>query len=117
MGIRGSSSESTNFMRTTVIRAAVAILLLGVVWSFGYFVGTDRTPSASWGPYRGVSGTPIPEADGDRAAASLSSTTIGRLVDGKSDYRRFVSLYQYADSLTAAAMPGAVTEAMQLPLQ
>jgi hypothetical protein len=39
------------------------------------------------------------------------------LIDGKSEFSRQESLYQYAASLGAAAMPGAINEAMQLPLQ
>jgi hypothetical protein len=39
------------------------------------------------------------------------------LINGKSDFRRQACLHLYADSLDAAAMPGAINEAMQLPLQ
>src|SRR5262245_22509096 len=107
-------------MNTTILRSGAAILLLGVVWGFGYFVGADRSPSGTRGTrgIRGSSeGTPLPEVASETSSASLSSTTIGRLISGKSDFRRQVSLHQYADSLDAAAMPGAVNEAMQLPLQ
>jgi hypothetical protein len=61
--------------------------------------------------------TPVPELASDKASASLSSTAIFRVIDGKTDFSRQMSLHQYAASLDAAAMPGAINEAMQLPLQ
>src|SRR5689334_3623261 len=104
-------------MNATITRASVVLLLLGVAWGFGYFVGADRSPAGSLHAGGSRSATPVPEAAIGGVSANLSSTAIGRVIEGKSEYRRQASLHQYADSLDGAAMPGAVNEAMQLPLQ
>lgn len=102
-------------MNSIFIRTGVAVVLLGVTWGFGYFVGADHSRSGV--SHSGIPATPIPERDLQTTAAGLSSTAIGRVIAGKSEFRRQASLHQYADSLDAAAMPGAINEAMQLPLQ
>ncbi|HET6409942.1 MAG TPA: hypothetical protein VFG14_18780 [Chthoniobacteraceae bacterium] len=104
-------------MNTTILRAGAAVLLLGGVWGFGYFVGSDH-PSSTPRTFGGSSSTtPYPDSIAAPEAAKLSSTAIGRLIEGKSDYRKQTALYSYAESLDASKMPGAVNEAMQLPIQ
>jgi hypothetical protein len=99
----------------TIRRCAfVAALLLGAGWAVVYYTGADRSRSTS----RNMSfATPLPQIAPDKSSAGLSAAAIGRLIDGKSEFRRQLSLHEYADSLDTAAMPGAVNEAMQLPLR
>jgi hypothetical protein len=102
---------------TNILRGGAAVLLFGAGWAFSSFVATNRAPGAS--SYFGGKGseTPVPDAASGKANTSLSSTAIGRLIDGKTDFRRQASLNQYAESLDAGAMTGAINEAMQLPLK
>lgn len=105
-------------MNTNIIRVGAAVLLFSAGWGFSSFIRSDSGSSSSFRFDGRGSGTPLPDtATGGKAAANLSSTAIGRLIEGKADFRRQASLHQYADSLDAAAMAGAVNEAMQLPLQ
>src|SRR6185436_6368353 len=104
-------------MKSSVRNTGAAVLLCGAAWAFGYLVGTDRSPFGVHSTSGNRSATPFPDDPVDPDAKALSATAIGRLIDVKSDFRRQARLYDYADSLDAAAMPGAVNEAMQLPLQ
>lgn len=88
------------------------LIALGFIaaWAVGYLFGGRPAGSA-----RGsASATPVPAtvaSDG-----KLSSTAIGRMIDGKSDFQRTRTIYDYSLSLSAEAMAGAVNEAMQLPM-
>ncbi|MEQ1858328.1 MAG: hypothetical protein ABMA13_00170 [Chthoniobacteraceae bacterium] len=86
-------------------------LALGLVaaWAIGYFAGGGSHSS------RSGAATPFPETRTSDAAA-LSSSAIGRLIDGKNEFQRVRTLYEYSLSLGADGMAGAVNEAMQLPL-
>ena len=91
---------------------SVLALGFGVAWAFGYFVGGSSSGSSST---RGASSTtPLPIKDG--ANSALASTAIGRLMEGKNDFQRTRSLYEYSLTLKADDMAGAVNEAMRLPL-
>ncbi len=94
-----------------ILRYSTLALGLGVAWALGYLVGGRSGGSAAFSP----SATPLPETGGTKAGA-LTSTAIGRLIDGKNDFQRVRTLYEYSLSLDAGALPGAVNEAMQLPL-
>src|SRR4030095_3437566 len=99
-------------MNSKLKRVGIAVLLLGTTWGLGYFVGITRSSSGSGEAAR--IRFPIPASDfAAERSSSLSSTPIGRLIDGKSDFQRQQSLYQYAASLDREAMIGAVNEAMQ----
>lgn len=95
-----------------ILRYSTFALGLVVAWAFGYLVGGQSS-----GPGKTAhslsSATPMPEA---AATGGLTSTAIGRMIDGKNDFQRVRTLYEYSLSLGAEAMPGAVNEAMQLPL-
>lgn len=94
-----------------LLRYSAIALGFGAAWAFGYLVGGQSSGSST----RSTShATPLP-ASGENAAA-LVSTAIGRLIDGKNDFQRARSLYEYSLSIGAEGMPGAVNEAMQLPL-
>ena len=104
-------------MNPNIIRAGAVVLLLLAAWAFGYLVGGSHSPSTSGNSAGSSSATPFPDSASSKSSAPLSATAIGRVIEGKSEFRRQASLHQYAESLDAAAMPGAINEAMQLPLQ
>lgn len=94
------------------LRYTTLVLSLAAAWAFGYLAG-GRTSGG--GKTAGASATPLPES-GDAPGSALGSTAIGRMIDGKNDFQRVRTLYDYSLSLGADAMAGAVNEAMQLPL-
>src|SRR5262245_45140090 len=75
-------------MNSKIFRASAAVIILGGVWGFGYFIGADRTPGAASRAGGKASGTPLAEAAAGETAVKLSSTAIGRVIEGKSDFRR-----------------------------
>src|SRR5262245_14352479 len=104
-------------MNTTITRAAVAVFLLGIAWGFGYYVGADQSGVGRRRSDSSKLAAPILDAAPSKSSSNLSSTSIGRVIDGKADFHKQLSLHQYAESLEAAAMPEAINEAMQLPLR
>jgi|GEM_PF-5008739 len=97
------------------LRTVALVAGLGGAAAFGYFLGTTNLPAHSKSPQ--ASGTPLPLPAGDAANTTLASSAMGRMIDGKSDFQRLHILLDYANKLDAAALPGAINEAMQLPLQ
>lgn len=91
------------------------VLGLGLIaaGALGFYLGQDSTTSP---PHSGKGGTPIPARD-PASTAGLSSTALGRMIEGKNDFQRTRSLYDYSLSLNAETLPGAVSEAVQLPFE
>jgi hypothetical protein len=99
-------------MNPIIIRVLASGLLIGIGWSLGYYFGAERPRASRITNSEKAFSNSVP----DETAKAFSSTTVSRLMEGKSEFRAQGILHQYADTLDAAAMPGAVTEAMQLPL-
>jgi hypothetical protein len=93
------------------------VIGLAIAWTLGYFLGAARPPAALPRSASVASATPFPEHLGASPDPALTSTAIGRLIEGQSDFGRQMKLFAYAESLDASSLPGAVSEAMQLPLK
>lgn len=94
------------------LRTLAIVLGLCATWAFGYFVGGSGAGAEK--ARTSSSATPVPDSGAQTSA--LASTAIGRMIDGKNDFQRVRSIYEYSLTLGAEAMAGAVNEAMQLPL-
>ena len=100
-----------------MLRSVALVAGIGGAAALGYFLGTITNPGHLKSASAKTIGTPLPLPSGDSSNASLTSTAMGRMIDGKSDFQRLHLLLNYANTLDAAALPGAINEAMQLPLQ
>lgn len=96
----------------STLHYSVLALGFGVAWAFGYLVGGSSFHRNS--SHGSAQGTPLPIKEG--ANSALASTALGRLMEGKNDFQRTRSLYEYSLTLKAEDMAGAVNEAMRLPL-
>jgi hypothetical protein len=93
------------------------VLSIAGAWAIGFYFGHTLPSDPKKGGSVSASATPFPEHTADGRDPALTSTAIGRLIDGQSDFGRQHRLLDYAENLDAAALPGAASEAMQLPLK